>query len=85
MFNTGMLLIYGLKFYHLCNIASTFFFSLFSQKPPKPPHVRRGPSNLQIKPPWRDVRLKNRHDTSRVVEEPVQADKEEKTEKSVIR
>uniref|UniRef100_A0A8D0FXP6 alpha-1,2-Mannosidase n=1 Tax=Strix occidentalis caurina TaxID=311401 RepID=A0A8D0FXP6_STROC len=54
-----------------------------SPQPPKPPHVRRGPSNLQNKPPWRDVRLKTRHDTSKVVEEPVQADKEEKTEKSL--
>ncbi|XP_075026248.1 endoplasmic reticulum mannosyl-oligosaccharide 1,2-alpha-mannosidase isoform X2 [Calonectris borealis] len=57
---------------------------LSPQKPPKPPHVRRGPSNLQIKPPRRDVKLKTQQDTSRIVEEPVQADKEEKMEKSVI-
>ncbi|KAM6048206.1 endoplasmic reticulum mannosyl-oligosaccharide 1,2-alpha-mannosidase [Chlamydotis macqueenii] len=57
---------------------------LSPQKPPKPPHFRRGPSNLQIKAPRKDVRLKTRHDTGRAVEEPVQADKEEKTEKSVI-
>ncbi|XP_049689219.1 endoplasmic reticulum mannosyl-oligosaccharide 1,2-alpha-mannosidase isoform X2 [Accipiter gentilis] len=60
------------------------YAELSPQKPPKPPHVWHGPSNLQIKPPWRDVRLKTRHDTSRVVEEQVQADKEEKTEKSII-
>lgn len=84
MFNTGMILIYGLKFYHLCNLPSTCFFSN-SQKPPKPPHVRRGPSNLQIKAPRRDTRLKTRHETMRAVEELVEADKVEKTEKSIIR
>ncbi|XP_065552014.1 endoplasmic reticulum mannosyl-oligosaccharide 1,2-alpha-mannosidase isoform X2 [Lathamus discolor] len=57
---------------------------LSPQKPPKPPHVRRGPSNLQIKPAWKDVRLNTRHGSSRVVEELIQANKEEKTEKSVI-
>ncbi|XP_039575738.1 endoplasmic reticulum mannosyl-oligosaccharide 1,2-alpha-mannosidase isoform X2 [Passer montanus] len=54
------------------------------QKPPKPSHVRRGPSNLQIKAPRRDTRLKTRHDTMRAVEELVEADKVEKTEKSII-
>ncbi|NWV54344.1 MA1B1 mannosidase, partial [Daphoenositta chrysoptera] len=54
------------------------------QKPPKPPHVHRGPSNLQIKAPRRDMRLKTRHDTIRTVEELVEADKVEKTEKSII-
>ncbi|XP_038011846.1 endoplasmic reticulum mannosyl-oligosaccharide 1,2-alpha-mannosidase isoform X2 [Motacilla alba alba] len=54
------------------------------QKPPKPPHVHRGPSNLQIKAPRRDTRLKTRHDTMRAVEELVKADKIEKTEKSII-
>ncbi|NXW82481.1 MA1B1 mannosidase, partial [Alopecoenas beccarii] len=57
---------------------------LSPQKPPKPPHVRRGSSNLQIKPPRRDVRPKTRHDTSSVGQELVQADQNEKTEKSVI-
>lgn len=79
-----MILIYGLKFYHPCNLPSTFFFS-YSQKPPKQPHVRRGPSNLQIKAPRRDMRLKTQHDTMRAVEELVEADKVEKTEKSIIR
>ncbi|KAI1231987.1 Endoplasmic reticulum mannosyl-oligosaccharide 1, partial [Lamprotornis superbus] len=54
------------------------------QKPPKPPHVRRGPSNLQIKAPRRDTRLKTQHNTMRAVEELVEADKVEKTEKSII-
>lgn len=31
MFDIGMLLIYDLKFYHLCNIPSVLFFSLFSE------------------------------------------------------
>lgn len=84
MFNTGMLVIYSLKFYHLCNIPSMYFF-LYFQKPPKPPHVRRGPSNLQIKPPRRDVGPRTRHDTSSVGQEPVHAAQNEKTEKSVIR
>ncbi|OPJ86339.1 hypothetical protein AV530_007158 [Patagioenas fasciata monilis] len=57
---------------------------LSPQKPPKPPHVRRGPSNLQIKPPRRDVRPKSRHDTSSVGHELVRAEQNEKTEKSVI-
>ncbi|RLW00351.1 hypothetical protein DV515_00008990 [Chloebia gouldiae] len=54
------------------------------QKPPKAPHVRRGPSNLQIKAPQRDMRLKTRHDTMRAVEELVKVHKVEKTEKSII-
>ncbi|OXB66541.1 hypothetical protein ASZ78_011656 [Callipepla squamata] len=58
---------------------------LSPQKKPKWPHGWRNPSNLQIKPPWRDVKLQIRHDVSKAVKEPVQADKQEKTEKSVIR
>lgn len=84
MFNTEMMLIYGLKFDYFCTRPSTFFFS-YSQKPPKLPHVRRGPSNLQIKAPQRDTRLKTRHDTMRAVEELVEVHKVEKTEKSIIR
>lgn len=61
------------------------FFPLYTQKPPKPPHVRRGPSNLQIKAPRRDTRLKIQQDTMRAVEQLVEADKVEKTEKSIIR
>nr|XP_013222927.2 endoplasmic reticulum mannosyl-oligosaccharide 1,2-alpha-mannosidase [Columba livia] len=57
---------------------------LSPQKPPKPPHVRRGPSNLQIKPPRRDAGPRTRHDTSSVGQEPVHAAQNEKTEKSVI-
>ncbi|XP_068771120.1 endoplasmic reticulum mannosyl-oligosaccharide 1,2-alpha-mannosidase isoform X2 [Struthio camelus] len=57
---------------------------LSPQKQPKLPHVRRGPPNLQIKPPRRGMRLKTQRDSSEVVEEPAQADKEEKTEKSII-
>lgn len=57
---------------------------LSPQKKPKLPHGRRNPSNFQIKPPWGDVRLQTRHDTRKAVEDPAQADKQEKTEKSVI-
>ncbi|XP_062361549.1 endoplasmic reticulum mannosyl-oligosaccharide 1,2-alpha-mannosidase [Cinclus cinclus] len=54
------------------------------QKPPKPPHVRHAPSNLQIKAPRRNMRLKTQRDAMRAVEELVEADKVEKTEKSII-
>ncbi|XP_015734192.1 endoplasmic reticulum mannosyl-oligosaccharide 1,2-alpha-mannosidase isoform X2 [Coturnix japonica] len=55
-----------------------------SPQKPKLLHGRRNPSNFQIKPPWGDVRQQTRHDTSKAVEEPAQADKQGKTEKSVI-
>ncbi|XP_032564245.1 endoplasmic reticulum mannosyl-oligosaccharide 1,2-alpha-mannosidase isoform X2 [Chiroxiphia lanceolata] len=55
-----------------------------SPQQPNPPHVHRGPSNLQIKAPQRDTRLKTRHSTIRAVEGPVQTDKGEKMEKSII-
>ncbi|XP_033374393.1 UDP-N-acetylhexosamine pyrophosphorylase-like protein 1 isoform X3 [Parus major] len=54
------------------------------QKPPKLPHVRRGPSNLQLKAPRRDTRLKTQYDTMRAVEGLVEVDKVEETEKSII-
>ncbi|NXX49779.1 MA1B1 mannosidase, partial [Tricholaema leucomelas] len=54
------------------------------QKPPKLPHGRRGPPNLQLKPPRRSVRLKTQYDTIKAVEEPVQAEREENPEKPVI-
>ncbi|EMP29992.1 Endoplasmic reticulum mannosyl-oligosaccharide 1,2-alpha-mannosidase [Chelonia mydas] len=55
------------------------------QKHSKLLHVRRGPPNLQIRPPRRDARIKAQDVAGKTEEEPGQADKEEKTEKSIIR
>ncbi|XP_034968786.2 endoplasmic reticulum mannosyl-oligosaccharide 1,2-alpha-mannosidase isoform X1 [Zootoca vivipara] len=57
-------------------------FSL--QKPPKQLPVRRGPPNLQIRPPWRDSRLNSQDEAAKEEGEAGQAGKEQKTEKSVI-
>ncbi|CAI5794474.1 endoplasmic reticulum mannosyl-oligosaccharide 1,2-alpha-mannosidase [Podarcis lilfordi] len=57
-------------------------FSL--QKPPKQLPVRRGPPNLQIRPPWRDSRLNFPDEAAKEEGEAGQAGKEQKTEKSVI-
>ncbi|XP_028571710.1 endoplasmic reticulum mannosyl-oligosaccharide 1,2-alpha-mannosidase isoform X3 [Podarcis muralis] len=57
-------------------------FSL--QKPPKQLPVRRGPPNLQIRPPWRDSRLNFPDEAVKEEGEAGQAGKEQKTEKSVI-
>nr|XP_060613211.1 endoplasmic reticulum mannosyl-oligosaccharide 1,2-alpha-mannosidase [Anolis sagrei ordinatus] len=54
------------------------------QKPPKLPPARRGPPNLQIRPPRRETREKTAEEAPRVEEEPAQAEREHKTEKSVI-
>lgn len=78
---TGMMLIYAFQFYHIEHLC----LSSFSQKPPKLPLGRRGPPNLQLKPPRRSVRLKTQYDAIKVVEEPVQAEREENPEKPVIR
>uniref|UniRef100_A0A452I8I7 alpha-1,2-Mannosidase n=1 Tax=Gopherus agassizii TaxID=38772 RepID=A0A452I8I7_9SAUR len=47
-------------------------------------HVRRGPPNLQIRPPRRDARVKAQDIAGKTEEEGGQADKEEKTDKSII-
>ncbi|XP_053229741.1 endoplasmic reticulum mannosyl-oligosaccharide 1,2-alpha-mannosidase isoform X3 [Podarcis raffonei] len=54
------------------------------QKPPKQLPVRRGPPNLQIRPPWRDSRLNFPDVAAKEEGEADQAGKEQKTEKSVI-
>ncbi|XP_060613211.2 endoplasmic reticulum mannosyl-oligosaccharide 1,2-alpha-mannosidase [Anolis sagrei] len=54
------------------------------QKPPKLPPARRGPPNLQIRPPRRETREKMAEEAPRAEEEPAQAEREHKTEKSVI-
>uniref|UniRef100_A0A8D0BY61 alpha-1,2-Mannosidase n=1 Tax=Salvator merianae TaxID=96440 RepID=A0A8D0BY61_SALMN len=51
------------------------------QKPPKQPPARRGPPNLQIRPPWRQ---NSQEGAAESQGEPDQANKEHKTEKSVI-
>ncbi|KAM9116759.1 endoplasmic reticulum mannosyl-oligosaccharide 1,2-alpha-mannosidase isoform 1-T1 [Pangshura tecta] len=54
------------------------------QKHSKLLHVRRGPPNLQIRPPRRDARVKAQDVAGKTKEEAGQADKEEKTDKSII-
>ncbi|XP_061460118.1 endoplasmic reticulum mannosyl-oligosaccharide 1,2-alpha-mannosidase isoform X2 [Rhineura floridana] len=62
--------------------ANAHLGDLSLQKPPKQLPARRGPPNLQIRPPWRDTRLNPQQGVANG--ELSQSAKEHKTEKSAI-
>ncbi|XP_015281993.1 PREDICTED: endoplasmic reticulum mannosyl-oligosaccharide 1,2-alpha-mannosidase [Gekko japonicus] len=64
------------------NLGDYSDFSL--QKPPKELPVRRGPPNLQLRPPRRNTKVKSQEGAAKTEEEPRQAVQEHKTQKSVI-